>query len=69
LLTPNIIDDWVTAGATWTACVIGELSFYGAYGFQNRIFGKHSIPNDFGGGETNLRESQYCIGLSWTKYY
>lgn len=70
LLSPNVIEDWITAGVTWIGCGVGEVSLYTAYGYRNRIFGNHSIPDpDFGGGEVNLNEWQLNLGLTWTKYY
>jgi long-chain fatty acid transport protein len=69
LLTPNLIEDWVSIGMSWDTCWIGEFSFYTTYGFENNAFGSHSIPCFLGGGNANLKESRVNFGLAWTKYY
>lgn len=69
MLTPNVIQDWITAGFTWNSRRVGELSIYTGYGFNNNIKGKNSIPDLLGGGEVDLEDRQLNIAVSWSKYY
>lgn len=65
ILTLDTVEDFITAGATWQLNECNEISFVGAYGFENSVKGHHSIPADFGGGEVNLKEQKYALGLAW----
>ena len=68
-LTPDVIENWITAGLSTYDCCIGELSIYAAYGYENRVHGRDSIPDESGRGELNLDEWQANLGITWTKYY
>lgn len=65
LLTLDTVESFATVGATWYVTECNELSIMGAYGFENTIKGKNSIPNFLGAGEVDLTESKYAIGLAW----
>jgi long-chain fatty acid transport protein len=69
MLTPNVIEDWITAGLTWNTCRLGELSIYTGYGFNKNIQGKDSIDPVFGGGEVDIEDRQLNVSLTWSKYY
>lgn len=74
-LTMDTVKDFATVGATYTFCDCQELSAYFAWGFQNEIKGKHSIPEGippsqgFGGGESNIKAQKYALGLAWGMNY
>lgn len=65
LLTLDTVEDFVTAGLTWEINPCNEISFLGAYGLANTVKGQKSIPATFGGGEIDLKEQKYAIGLAW----
>ncbi len=71
LLTPDVIEDWVTGGSTLWHDWCGEFTFFVAYGFNHKNKGRwNNIPEEFGGGRVELHEKyQVTSGLSWTKYY
>lgn len=64
-LTLDCVEDFVTAGATWNLNACNEISIMGAWGFENTVKGKDSIPVILGGGNANLTEQKYAIGLAW----
>jgi long-chain fatty acid transport protein len=74
-LTLDCVENYLTAGATyaWNPC--WEVSGFFAYGFEKRIKGKHSIPEGipialpgamfgFGGGNADLVEQKFALGLA-----
>lgn len=65
LLSLDTVENFATAGVTWAFDGCNELSLVGAYGFENKIKGKHSIPLNFGGGEVDLVEQKFALGLAW----
>lgn len=65
LLTLDVVESFATVGATWNVTECNELSIMGAYGFENTIKGKDSIPNFLGGGNIDLTEQKFAIGLAW----
>jgi len=36
------------------------------HAFENKVNGRQSIPNNFGGGEANLKMRQDSIGVAYT---
>lgn len=58
-----LVTDQFTLGATWTVRD-WELSGYGFVGPENRLAGRDSIPESFGGGEMNLTNEAIGVGLS-----
>lgn len=64
-LSLDTVEDFITVGGTWNINQCNELSFFYAYGFENVINGKNSIPAAFGGGEINLKEQKYALGVAW----
>lgn len=65
LLTLDTVENFLTAGATWNYNTCHEVSIVGAYGFEKKINGKNSIPATLGGGEANIKEQKFAIGLAW----
>lgn len=65
LLTLDTVEDFVTVGATWNVTCSQELSGVFAYGFPHKIYGKNSIPQSFGGGEADLKEQKFALGLAY----
>lgn len=65
VLTLDTVENFVTAGATWNLNACNEISILGAWGFEKTVKGKNSNPVVFGGGETNLTEQKYAVGLAW----
>lgn len=69
LLTLDTVESFATVGATWYFTECNELSVVGAYGFENTIKGKNSIPGFLGAGEVDLTEQKFAIGLAWGYRY
>jgi long-chain fatty acid transport protein len=72
--TFNIADDevvqsYVTGGASWKWNESYEVSFYCAFGLHNHKAGEDSIPPAFGGGEVGLSQSIQAYGLSIGKIF
>lgn len=65
LLTLDCVESFATVGATWNVNECNEISIVGAYGFENTIKGKDSVPAFLGGGEIDLTEQKFAIGLAW----
>lgn len=65
VLSLDLVEDFVTVGATWDFNCCHEFSFVFAYGFDHKVNGKNSIPRSFGGGEADLKEQKFLLGLSW----
>jgi long-chain fatty acid transport protein len=60
-----LVENIVTAGATWYFDCANEIDFFGAYGFEKKLKGRNSVPITFGGGNANLKQDFYVFGLSW----
>jgi long-chain fatty acid transport protein len=70
ILTLDTVENFITAGLTWEVNACSEVSFAGAYGFANKVKGHNSIPEiPFGGGEADLKEQKFAIGLAWGLKY
>lgn len=65
ILTLDTVEDFLTLGTTWQVDESNEVSLLGAYGFEHTVKGKHSIPLNYGGGEVDIHEQKYAIGLAW----
>ncbi len=65
LLAPGVVEDHITAGATWTLQNQSELTFSFLYAMENTVSGSNSIPASFGGGEANLTMSQMSLGVAY----
>ena len=60
-----LVETVVTAGATWYLSCCNEIDVFGGYGFNKKVKGKNSIPPSFGGGEANLNQDLWVVGISW----
>lgn len=66
ILTLDLVEDFLTVGATWKRSECNEFSFFYAYGFEHHSFGKGAIPVvPFGGGNVRLKERKQALGLGW----
>lgn len=65
LLAPGVVEDHLTAGATWTLQNKSELTFAFMYALEKTVKGSNSIPSGFGGGEANLTMSQISLGVAY----
>lgn len=68
-LTLDTVENFVTTGATYTLSNCQELSAYFAWGFENKIKGKNSIPATLGAGESNITQQKYALGVAWGMNY
>lgn len=82
-LTLDCVEYYATLGASYRPSDKVELSTLVAWGFENTIKGKNSIPagipvnipgfpfnpQGFGGGEADLTESKFILGFSLGYYY
>lgn len=70
-LVLDTVRNFATVGATYMINDCHEISSYFAWGFQEKIKGKGSIPEGlppaagFGGGESNIKQQKYALGLAW----
>lgn len=82
VLTNDSVQHYITAGASYRPTCALELSTFAAWGFENTIKGKNSIPegqpvspllpnppfpynpNGLGGGNVDLTESKFILGVS-----
>ncbi len=69
ILTLDTVQSFITAGATWNYNECNEISFVGAWGFQNTISGTNVIPPALGGGDVSIKEQKYAIGVAWGYKY
>ena len=65
LLTQDCVEDFMTVGATWNINCCSEISAAFAYGFEKKIKGRDSIPALLGGGNVDLKERKYALGLAY----
>ncbi len=70
LLTMDLVEDFITVGATWKFNPCSDISFFYAYGFEKKLNGKGAIPLDpFGGGNIAIKEQKSALGLGLTWYF
>lgn len=65
LLAPGVVQNHVTAGATWKLSGSKELNFAYLHAFEGTVNGSSSIPPNAGGGNANLTMHQDSIGVSY----
>ncbi len=70
ILAPGVVQDHLTAGATWTRSGGSEWSGFLAYGRGHSVDGSGSIPpgnppGGFGGGNANVRLKETIVGVSY----
>ena len=69
ILAPGVVQDHLTAGATWTQSGGNEWSGFAAYGRGHSVDGNGSIPPGnppagFGGGNADVRLKETIVGIS-----
>lgn len=64
-LSQDCVESFITVGTTWYLNCANELSAVYAYGFEKKINGHNSIPPEFGGGESDLKEKKWFLGVAW----
>ena len=65
VLAPAVVQEHVTAGASWGLQNGKEINIAYQHAFEKTLAGANSIPAGFGGGEANLRMYQDAIDLSF----
>jgi len=65
ILAPGVVQDHLTAGATWAPSPRSEWSGFFAHGRGHSVEGSGSIPASFGGGNANVRLKETIVGLSY----
>lgn len=65
LLAPAVVQNHLTAGATWALRNGKEVNIAYQHAFQRTLNGVNSIPTAFGGGNANLKMYQDSVGLSF----
>jgi len=65
LLAPAVVQNHLTAGATWALRNDKEINLAYQHAFEETLNGVNSISPAFGGGEANLKMYQDSIGLSF----
>lgn len=69
ILAPGVIQDHVSLGLNWRVRPDNELSVAYTHGFEKTVKGNNSIPQAFGGGESNLKMSQDILGVAYAWKY
>lgn len=69
ILAPGVVQDHVSAGATWTLADGGELSVAYTQALKETVPGRGSIPPGFGGGEANLHLEEYILGFAYGRKF
>ena len=64
ILAPGVVQNHITAGATWTSGGGTEVSGVVLYAPGTKVNGSGSIPAPFGGGEADVRLSEVIVGAS-----
>jgi long-chain fatty acid transport protein len=69
ILAPAVVQNHISAGATWSLHSGKEISIAYQHAFEKTLNGVNSIPAAFGGGEAYLRMYQDSLGISlgWGK--
>jgi long-chain fatty acid transport protein len=65
ILAPAVVQNHISAGATWSFGSGKEISLAYQHAFENTVNGVNSIPTAFGGGEANVRMYQDLLALSF----
>lgn len=65
ILAPGTIQDHLSVGLTWSPSVHNELSLAYTHGLEQKVKGKDSIPDAFGGGEADVKMSQDILGIAY----
>lgn len=69
ILLDDTVESFLTVGATWDLNECNEISGLFAYGFENKVTGHDSIPLQLGGGDVELKEKKFAVGISWGYKY
>lgn len=65
LLAPGVVQNHLTAGATWNLHAGKEITFAYIHAFEKTVIGVSSIPPSAGGGNANVRMYQDSVGVSF----
>ena len=65
ILAPAVVQNHISAGATWSLASGKEVSIAYQHAFAKTLNGVNSIPDAFGGGEANLHMYQDVVGISF----
>ena len=67
MLSPGVIEDQFTLGATWNVSPKSELTVAYMHAFRKKVNGANSIPlgGGFPGGNANLRMYQDSLGVAY----
>lgn len=65
ILAPGVVQDHLSLGATWALSANSEISLAYTHAFSETVKGNGSIPQNFGGGEANLKMSEDILGIAY----
>jgi long-chain fatty acid transport protein len=67
MLAPGVVESHLTLGATVKAGSRAEITLAYMHAFEKKVDGSASIPESFGGGESNLRmnEDSFGVAVGW----
>lgn len=65
ILTPSVVKDHVSLGATWRHSPAGELSLAYTHALKHTVQGSNSIPAAYGGGEANISLHGDIFGVAY----
>ena len=69
ILAPGVVQDHLSAGATWALGEQSELSVAFTHGFKKTVEGSGSIPAGFGGGEADIRLEENLLGIAYGRKF
>ncbi|EGD59448.1 long-chain fatty acid transport protein [Novosphingobium nitrogenifigens DSM 19370] len=64
ILAPGVVAHHITGGATWASRKGVEVTGYVVVAPKNHVYGDGSIPQAFGGGESNIALGETSVGAS-----
>lgn len=65
-ISPGVVQDHLTLGATWNVSKDNELSFSYMHAFKQSVNGMGSIPALMGGGNANINMYQDSLGVAYS---
>ncbi len=65
VVAPAVIENHATIGMTYVLPQGSEISMFYMHAFENKVKGRNSIPDAFGGGEADIKMSQNAFGIAY----
>lgn len=69
ILAPGVVQQHLSVGATLQLDQHQDVSIAYTHALEKEVKGRNSIPNNFGGGEANLKMNQDLLGFAYSYKY